>query len=95
MLKKFEAMIISKVLSEAEREALIEKYVKFITDNGGEVTTKDYWGVKRLAYETCGYNDGDYHLLRFKLSNNALCQLDRKLKIDFDVLRHLLIRINK
>ena len=50
-MRKYEVIFIVKPLEEEQTNAVIEKFKKLITDNGGTIDNEDRWGKKRLAYE--------------------------------------------
>lgn len=92
-MNQYEIMYILKPPDSDEvAHASAARYNSLITDNGGNVEKTDYWGKKRLAYEMKDLNEGYYVLITF--SGNAKCvnELDRVLRIDENVLRHLIIR---
>ncbi|EQD31752.1 Ribosomal protein S6, partial [mine drainage metagenome] len=71
--------------------ASIERYTLVITQRGGEVDQPNIWGKRRLAYEIDGENDGIYVLLLYKAGADVNAELERLMRIDENVLRHLLV----
>ncbi len=95
-IRNYEATFISKSdLENEEQEALQEKYKKIVTENGGEINDVNVWGSKNLAYEIRDYRKGFYTILDFNSKPDVVKEMDRKFKIDDDILRHLIIRVQE
>ena len=90
-MKAYEIMYIVKPVEEEAFEAVVAKFDNLITANGGNVEKTDRWGKKRLAYEINGHNDGHYVLATFECDTKCLKEVDRMMKVDEDVLRHMII----
>ena len=74
--------------------AVMEKFSKLISDQGGEVTSAELWdkGRRMLAYPIAGHKEGIYVLMHFKSAMAAPLELDRVMRIDEAILRHLVTR---
>jgi small subunit ribosomal protein S6 len=59
---------------------------------GGEVGEKAPWGKRRLAYPIENHEDGYYMLAKIKLEPSRTRELEDHLRIDAEVIRHILIR---
>ena len=88
----FELMWVSPVIPNEEQEALVDKYTDLITDAGGRVAKIDRWGEKVLAYSINNNTRGVYVLVSFDASRSILPDLDRRLRMDDKILRHMLIQ---
>ncbi len=75
-----------------ERTAAISEVLK---NNGGEVLNLDVLGKKRLAYEINDVREGIYAVLRFQSTAEAAHELERQLGLNEDVMRSLLIKLDK
>ncbi|HOG46705.1 MAG TPA: 30S ribosomal protein S6 [Anaerolineae bacterium] len=73
--------------------ALAARIEQTITANGGHVLKSDSWGKRRLAYPIRRYNEGTYIFLRTELTDKAIREIDRQLKLSEDAIRHLLVRV--
>ncbi|HHU33203.1 MAG TPA: 30S ribosomal protein S6 [Clostridia bacterium] len=92
-MRNYELMyIINKNVDDEQRPAVIEKYKQIILDNGGEVANVEEWGMRRLAYEVKKNREGYYVLMNFKSSTEACQELERLIKIDEAILKHLVVR---
>lgn len=92
MKKYFETMYIVKPIEEDAFKAVVAKFDKLITANGGNVEKTDCWGKRRLAYEIQNLNEGLYVLVTFQADAAAVKELDRVMRITDEVLRHMIIR---
>lgn len=91
MKKYFEIMYIVKPIEEDAFKAVVAKFDKLITTNGGNVEKTDCWGKKRLAYEIQNLNEGLYVLVTFRADATTVKELDRVMRITDEVLRHMII----
>jgi small subunit ribosomal protein S6 len=86
--------IIRPDLDEAAVAAAIAKVSALVTGNGGEVTKAEPWGRRRLAYPIQTHREGQYALMQFKLDPTAVEEVERTLRINEDVIRYLVIRLD-
>lgn len=92
----YEVMFIIKPLEDDDKiSATIDKFEKLITDNNGNIDKTDRWGKKHLAYQIDDFDDGIYVLITFTATPKAVKELDRVMKIDDNILRHMIIRAAK
>lgn len=90
-MTKYEVMfIMDPILEEEKRTAVIEN-VKGIIEADGSVSKVDIWGMRKLAYPIRKKNDGFYVVIEFEAGSELPKELDRKLKIFDDIMRHLII----
>lgn len=75
-----------------ERTGAIGEQLK---GNGGEVVGTEILGKKRLAYEINDVREGIYTVMRFRATAEAAHELERQLGLNEDVMRALLIRLDK
>jgi len=92
-MRNYEIMYILKPdLDEESITAVIEKFNVLIANNGGEVTSVDKWGKRRLAYEIKDYREGIYILVNFKGVAGTAQELDRVMKITDEILRFMIVK---
>ncbi len=95
VLRDYElVLIISPEVSEEEFEATLNNVSQLISGNGGAVSHVEQWGKRKLAYPIEHFMEGSYVLTRFKMRPALSKELEAKLKISEEVLRHLLIRLS-
>ncbi len=87
-------LIISPEVSEEEFEATLNNISQLISGNGGAVSHVEQWGKRKLAYPIEHFMEGSYVLTRFNMRPSLSKELEAKLKISEEVLRHLLIRLS-
>jgi small subunit ribosomal protein S6 len=91
-LREYELMyLLTPELPEDEMTAANERVSSLITNRGGEITKADSWGRRRLAYPIRRHLDGYYTILRFNLEPNLTVELERNLRLNEQVLRHILV----
>ena len=91
-MRKYEVIFIVKPLEEEATNAVIEKFSKLITDNGGTIDKEDRWGKKRLAYEIKDCTDGYSCLLYVTCEPACVAEVDRVMKINDDLLKHMIVK---
>ena len=91
-MKKYELIFILKAdQPEAEMEARVGRVKEILGNHDGEITQVNHWGMRRLAYEIEYESRGNYMFLRFKSAGTAVADLDKFLRLDDQVLRHLIV----
>ncbi|WP_350343652.1 30S ribosomal protein S6 [Proteinivorax tanatarense] len=90
---KYELMyiLVTELDEEATKEA-IEKVNGIIEQKGGSVVEVNQWGKKRLAYPIEKKNEGYYVVTEFEGNKEIVDELDRVIKIDDNMLRHLIVK---
>ena len=87
--------VVSPVVTEdgvAELHARIEEIVQQL---GGVIEKTDNWGRRRLAYEINRHREGTYVLELVNAPGSILSELDRRLRVMDDLLRHLIVRVDE
>lgn len=91
-MKAYEVLYIVKpTLDDEAREAVLDSIKNIITEAKGEVGEVDVWGSRKLAYPIEKFRDGVYILVNFKANVEFPKELDRRLKISEDVIRHVIV----
>lgn len=92
-MKAYEVMLlIDPSLDEEALAAVVEKATGVITSQGGVVDSSENWGKRRLAYEIGKLTDGDYTVVQFHATPEAIAELDRVLHITDPVARYMIVR---
>lgn len=92
-MRAYELMyIVRPDLDEETVKSVNDRVVAIITDNGGQVEKTDLMGKRRLAYEIKGYTEGVYTVIQFQAGPDLIQELERQLRINDNVLRHLVVR---
>ncbi|AXY26672.1 30S ribosomal protein S6 [Suicoccus acidiformans] len=96
MSRKYEILyIIRPDLNEDDKKELVERFDAIITDNGSEIVESKDWAKRRLAYEIEDYKEGIYHLVNVNADDSvAIDEFDRLARINRDILRHMVVRLD-
>lgn len=73
--------------------AKLEEIRKLIISQKGEVFFEDLWGMRDLAYRIKKKDRGFYAVLDFNMESTGLKEINTTLKIDNEVLRHMIIAL--
>ena len=90
-MKNYELVYVVRPNAEDEvKEAVLNKIQEVISANG-EVEKVDTWGNRKLAYQIAKFSEGFYVLVKFKASADLPKEIDRNLKINVYVIRHMIV----
>lgn len=87
--------ITTPVLSKDEYTRTVKKYTDFIEKNGGELVSKEDWGIKQLAYPIQKKTTGFYTLVEFKLDPLLVKKFEIEFRRDENVMRFLTTKLDK
>lgn len=76
-------------------DVVIQIVTEALTKHGAEIISVEHWGDRRLAYEIAGLKRGSYILAYFKGNPETMKDLDRTLRLDERVLRHMVLHHEK
>lgn len=86
--------VLSPNLEEETIAGFIEKFSDIVKSTGSEVAGIDNLGKKKLAYEIKNHKEGYYIVMKFKGVGETVSELGRILKIQDEVLRHIIVKLN-
>jgi small subunit ribosomal protein S6 len=95
-IRQYELIYITP--SETTEEALAELHqqVAAVTERFGATIEKtENWGRRKLAYEIGHFKEGVYVLEVINGSGELMKELDRRLKVIDEVVRHLIVRVDE
>lgn len=93
-MTKYEIMFIVKAtLEESQLSSITKDVQKLITDNKSKVIEFKDMGRKKLAYPINKEVSGFYYLMNVEATSEVIQEFDRKLKINENILRHLILKI--
>ena len=75
--------------------ALHTEVEEIVTGAGGRIEKTDNWGSRRLAYEIGKHREGTYVVELIEGPGEVVNELDRKLKVRDNLLRHLVVRVDE
>ena len=93
-MSKYEiAVVVSVMLEDEERSAVIDRIKDLVQRYEGNVTDVEDWGKKKLAYEIRKMDEAYYYFVHFE-SENSDCpnELEQQLRIMDGVIRYLVVR---
>jgi small subunit ribosomal protein S6 len=80
-------------ISATQVEALAETFVALVAEQGGQVTKREYWGLRNLTYRMKKNRKGHYMLFNLDAPPAAVNELERTMRINEDVIRYLTVRV--
>ena len=90
-MTKYEVMfIINPTLDDETKDATVET-VKEIIAADGEVGEVDVWGMRKLCYPIQKLGEGYYVVVEFEGNPTLPKELDRRLRISDNVIRHIIV----
>ncbi|MGE5620220.1 MAG: 30S ribosomal protein S6 [Sphingomonadaceae bacterium] len=93
-MRDYELMTVFRPdLEEQPLQEAVERVNTLIAARGGEVTSSEPWGRRRLAYPIKDFRDGLYNITRLKLDPKAADELERSLMLNDQIIRYLLLRV--
>jgi small subunit ribosomal protein S6 len=95
-MDKYEIMFIVKpTLDEASIKDTVKSLESIITDMSGNVVQSKDMGKRELAYPIKKEISGFYYVLTVEASHEAIAEFDRKARINENILRHQIIRLDE
>lgn len=96
-MKKYEIMFIVQPNLESEvLKKTVSDLEKIFTNNKATITLSKELGQRELAYEIKKYKSGYYYLYNIEAENDkAIKEFDRIARINENVIRHLIINLDK
>lgn len=92
----YEHVLIARPeISPQQVDALIEDITKTVKELGGQVTKNEYWGLRNLTYRIRKNRKGHYAMLNLDCPAPAVHELERRQKINEDVMRFKTVRVEE
>jgi len=85
--------LIRQDVSQSQAQTLADHFKHVVEDNGGKVHKLEYAGLKTLAYKIKKNKKAHYILMNLECPASALDEVQRQMRLDEDLLRHLSIRV--
>ena len=85
-------LITKQDLPKSELDKIKEKYNDLINSNSGKVVKIEEWGLLNLARKIRKYNKGFYIHYKFEGNKETLNEINKKIKVDTSILRHLIVK---
>ena len=92
----YENTILAKQdLADKDLKTIKEKYSDIINSSSGKVLKIEEWGLLNLANKIKNYKKAFYIHYKFEGNNKTLNEIEKKLKVDGSILRHLTVKYKK
>ena len=95
-MREYELVLVLDPKMDLEQvNSAVERIHRVVTQNGGEITKRDDWGIRRLAYPIKHLKEGTYIVTQFQLDPSKAYEVRDNLRISEEVLRHLLVKVEE
>lgn len=91
-------VVLAPDIPDDQMPGMLERVAGYVTTGGGEITSLNTTshntltlGRRRLTYPINKYRDGFYALYHFNLDPLGIVELERELRLNTQVLRHLVL----
>jgi small subunit ribosomal protein S6 len=88
-------VLVTPDLSEEDAGKLAADYKKILTDGGAEIVKDEPWGRRRLAFPILRKREAFYYYFQASAEPPIVAELERRLKLSDQVLRHLAVRADE
>ena len=87
--------IVTPEASEQEIADLHTQIEQIIQRLGGTLDKTENWGRKRMAYDIGRHREGNYVVETITGSGELMKEIDRRLRVLDQVIRHLVVRVDE
>jgi small subunit ribosomal protein S6 len=87
--------ILPPETTEQQAGELHEQMASIVSRMNGQIEKTENWGRRKLAYEIGHFKEGVYVLEVINGSGELMKELDRRLKVIDEVVRHLIVRVDE
>ena len=95
-MRLYESVFIARQdISSTQVESMADEFAGIITNAGGTIHKREYWGLRSLAYRIKKNRKGHYIMFNFETDGPTLKEYERIMGLNEDVLRFLNIRIEE
>ena len=92
----YENTIVAKQdLAEKDLKSIKNKYNEIINNSSGKVIKIEEWGLLNLANKIKNYKKGFYIHYKFEGTSKTLNEMEKKIKLDGSIIRHLTVKYKK
>lgn len=94
--RKYELVyIVSPEATDEQVAALHEQVEGTVQRLNGTLLKTENWGRRKLAYDIAHHKEGVYVLEVIEGGGELMKELDRRLKVADEILRHLIVRVDE
>ncbi len=88
-------LVFRQDLTEPQVKEKAAKFNEIIAELGGNVKSTEFWGLKNLAYIIRKNRKAHYVMMNVELDGAQIAELERRARIDEDVIRFLNVRVDQ
>jgi small subunit ribosomal protein S6 len=88
-------VLLTPDLSDEEAVKVSAEHRKLLTDGGAELVKDEPWGRRKLAYPIARKREAYYHHFQVTAEPATVAEVERKLRLSDQVLRHLAVRADE
>lgn len=95
-MREYESIfVLNPDVSDAQVDVEVEKIREFLTGRKADVTEIQKWGRRKLAYEIGKHREGIYTLIRFNAESALPGELERRYRLNENLIRFLTVLYEK
>ncbi len=95
-MRRYELMLVLRPDTADDRvQQILDRTTRGIAASEGQIVKVSPWGRRRLAYPISGFREGSYFIVVFDAPSEAIDELERSLNITEEIMRHLVVRIER
>ncbi len=88
-------IVVRQDLADKDLEGIRIKYNDIINNSSGKVIKIEDWGLINLRNKIRNFSKGFFIHYKFEGNNKTLNEIDKKVKVDTHIIRHLLVKYKK
>ena len=88
-------LVAKQDLAEKDLKTIVNKYNEIINGSSGKVVKIEEWGLLNLASKIKKYKKGFYIHYKFEGNSKTLDEIEKKVKVDGSIIRHLTVKYKK
>lgn len=88
-------VVLPEKTTKAKQKRVVETIEKMVKTAKGEVKDTKDWGEVELATEIDGNSSGVFLFFGLELEQESVKTLNQKVKLEEDIIRHLLVKRGK
>jgi small subunit ribosomal protein S6 len=87
--------IVSPDATDEQIEGIHGQVEEIVARMGGTLDKTDNWGRRKLAYEIGPHKEGTYVLELMSGGGDLIKEVDRRLRVSDQIIRHLIVRVDE
>ncbi len=95
-MSNYETVLIARQdVSAGQADVLADQFIGFLTAEGGEISRREYWGLRNLAFRIKKNRKGHYILINYQAPASAVAEMERNMRLSEDILRYMTVRCDE